>query len=64
MIGIELDIPVASILGELRKEGLIVLNAGEKVIRLLPSLNTSPEDFIKGMEIMQKSLNIHAKVTI
>ncbi|MEK4746427.1 acetylornithine transaminase [Niallia circulans] len=64
MIGIELDIPVASILGELRKEGLIVLNAGEKVIRLLPSLNTSQEDFIKGMEIIQKSLNIHAKVTI
>ncbi|CAM5728346.1 putative Acetylornithine aminotransferase [Streptomyces afghaniensis 772] [Streptomyces afghaniensis] len=64
MIGIELDIPVASILGELRREGLIVLNAGEKVIRLLPSLNTSQEDFIKGMEIIQKSLNIHAKVTI
>jgi acetylornithine/N-succinyldiaminopimelate aminotransferase len=64
MIGIELDIPVASILGELRKEGLIVLNAGEKVIRLLPSLNTSQEDFIKGMEIIQKILNIHAKVTI
>lgn len=64
MIGIELDIPVASILGELRKEGLIVLNAGEKVIRLLPSLNTTQEDFTKAMEILQKSLNIHAKVTI
>ncbi|SLK40987.1 class III aminotransferase [Mycobacteroides abscessus subsp. abscessus] len=64
MIGIELDMPVASILGELRKEGLIVLNAGEKVIRLLPSLNTSQEDFEKAIEIIEKSLNIHAKITI
>ncbi len=64
MIGIELDMPVASILGELRKEGLIVLNAGEKVIRLLPSLNTPIEDFEKAIAILEKSLNIRAKITI
>ncbi len=64
MIGIELDMPVASILGELRKEGLMVLNAGEKVIRLLPSLNTLQEDFEKALEILEKNLNIHAKITI
>lgn len=64
MIGIELDMPVVSILEELRKEGLIVLNAGEKVIRLLPSLNTLKEDIERAIAILEKNLNIHAKLTI
>ena len=64
MIGIELDMPVVSILEELRKEGLIVLNAGEKVIRLLPSLNTPKEDIERAIAILEKNLNIHAKLTI
>ena len=64
MIGIELDMPVVSILEELRKEGLIVLNAGEKGIRLLPSLNTPKEDIERAIAILEKNLNIHAKLTI
>jgi acetylornithine aminotransferase len=64
MIGIELDIPVEKILSELRKDGLIVLNAGEKVIRLLPSLTISKQELEKAITILENKLNNYAKVTI
>ena len=64
MIGIELDQPVSSILGELRNEGLIVLNAGENVIRLLPSLNASNDEIEKCVSILENKLTIFAKTTV
>lgn len=64
MIGIELDQSVSNILGELRSEGLIVLNAGDNVIRLLPSLNTSKEEIEKAVFTLEKALNIYAKTTV
>ncbi|HWJ78431.1 MAG TPA: acetylornithine transaminase [Niallia sp.] len=64
MIGIELILPVNSILSDLRSEGLIVLNAGENVIRLLPSLTTSTEEMEKAISILEKNLKIHAKTTV
>jgi len=64
MIGIELILPVNSILSDLRSDGLIVLNAGENVIRLLPSLTTSTEEMEKAISILEKNLKIHAKTTV
>lgn len=41
MIGIELSIEVADVLKELRNSGILALQAGPNVIRLLPPLNVS-----------------------
>lgn len=44
MIGIELEVEANPILLDLQKEGLLVLVAGPKVIRLLPALNVTDEE--------------------
>ncbi|WP_445486664.1 acetylornithine transaminase [Niallia sp. 03133] len=64
MIGIEMDQPVGDILSELRKDGLIVLPAGNNVIRLLPSLTCIKEDIDKAVEILEKRINFFTKVTV
>ncbi|NRD77831.1 acetylornithine transaminase [Bacillus sp. BRMEA1] len=56
MAGIECQIPVTTLLSELRKMGLIVLPAGEKVIRLLPPLTISKEDLEKSVIIIKHLL--------
>lgn len=54
MIGIECTLPVTDLISKLRSIGLIVLPAGEKVIRLLPPLNISKEDLENGIELLAK----------
>ena len=47
MIGIEVNQSVAPILASLRSAGLIVLSAGDNVIRLLPPLTVTTEELKK-----------------
>jgi len=54
MIGIECTVPVTTLISECRENGLIVLPAGEKVIRLLPPLNISKEELQNGIDILSK----------
>lgn len=61
MAGIELTIAVQPILAELRNAGLIVLPAGEKVIRLLPPLNITSDEIQKAVNIIEGTLK---KLTI
>ncbi len=56
MAGIEMTTAVQPILAELRKAGLIVLPAGEKVIRLLPPLNISTEEIETAVCIIEETL--------
>ncbi|MFJ5759242.1 acetylornithine transaminase [Neobacillus sp. NPDC093182] len=56
MAGIECKLPVTAIIRELRNKGLIVLPAGEKVIRLLPPLTVSMEELENGMNILKEIL--------
>lgn len=56
MAGIECKFPVTPLLNELRNMGLIVLPAGEKVIRLLPPLTVSKEELVKGVNIIRDTL--------
>lgn len=44
MIGIECNGPIATYIAQLRSVGLIVLPAGERVIRLLPALTVTKEE--------------------
>ncbi|WP_342046068.1 acetylornithine transaminase [Bacillus sp. OTU530] len=56
MAGIECKVPVTALLSELRNKGLIVLPAGEKVIRLLPPLTVSKEELENGVNIIKETL--------
>ena len=57
MIGIEVTMQVPEILKDLRSKGLIVLSAGENVIRLLPPLTVTVEEISKGIEILSSVLS-------
>ena len=56
MAGIEVSADVQHILAELRKAGLIVLPAGEKVIRLLPPLNVAYEEITIAVSLLEDTL--------
>lgn len=56
MIGIQCNSNVAPILTELRKSGLILLSAGEKVIRLLPPLTVTNAEMDEAVELLASTL--------
>lgn len=56
MIGLVLDMPAAELLGILRKKGLLVLSAGETVMRLLPPLTVSEADCKKALKLIESAL--------
>lgn len=57
MIGIELECAVQPIIQKLRDEQLLVLLAGEKVIRLLPPLTATKEEMDIAIEKMKHVLS-------
>lgn len=58
MIGIVLkpEYPVADILNQLERNGLLALRAGENTLRLLPPLNISIAKLSEGLAILQQAL--------
>ena len=52
MIGIEVNQNVPDLLKQLRSHGLIVLSAGENVIRLLPPLTATQDELNQGIDIL------------
>jgi acetylornithine/N-succinyldiaminopimelate aminotransferase len=58
MIGIECKQDVSAFLMDLQDEGLLVLTAGPKVLRLLPSLTVSNSDMEEAIEKIKKVLAI------
>ncbi len=56
MAGIECMIPVSSLIPQLQNIGLIVLPAGERVIRLLPPLTVSFEELKIGVNMIKEML--------
>lgn len=56
MIGIEYKEEVAPIMAKLREKGLLVLNAGPNVIRLLPPLTISKEEIERGVDLICETL--------
>jgi predicted acetylornithine/succinylornithine family transaminase len=57
MLGIVLNANVASAKTECMKKGLLVLSAGENVIRLLPPLTVSKNDIDAAVSIIENVLN-------
>lgn len=56
MLGIEFDIPVKPIIQKCAAEGLLLVGAGENVIRLLPPLTVSDDEINEAIGILGKIL--------
>jgi acetylornithine/N-succinyldiaminopimelate aminotransferase len=52
MMGIELNYPVSEIVTAAAKEGILVIVAGANVIRLLPTLTISEEEWFGGLDAL------------
>ena len=57
MCGIKLDRPAAFLMQPLREKSLLVLTAGESVLRLLPALNITEEEINKALDIIEEVLS-------
>jgi acetylornithine/N-succinyldiaminopimelate aminotransferase len=55
MIGLKMKTPSAEFLAAARVNGLIVLPAGDNVVRLLPPLTLSEDEAREGMELLSKT---------
>jgi len=56
MIGIELTIPAKSIVLLMQRRGVLVLTAGENVIRLLPPLVITKEELKIAADVLESAL--------
>lgn len=56
MLGVELDVPVKPIIQECAAQGLLLVGAGEHVIRLLPPLTVSGEEIGEAIGILDAVL--------
>ncbi|MBN1264140.1 MAG: aspartate aminotransferase family protein [Anaerolineales bacterium] len=56
LIGVELSFPVKSVLESALENGLIVLSAGENVLRICPPLTITEEEISSGLAILENTL--------
>jgi predicted acetylornithine/succinylornithine family transaminase len=56
MWGIELDRPAAPVVAAALDAGLLIVSAGERVLRLLPALNIEPEEVGTALNILSEVL--------
>ena len=54
MIGLVLDVPASEIRKVASENGLLVLTAGDNVLRLLPPLTISAKETDKAIKILDK----------
>lgn len=57
MIGIETDLDLAQLVNKARHHGLIILTAGQNVIRLLPPLTISSQEINRAVSILKEIFN-------
>jgi acetylornithine/N-succinyldiaminopimelate aminotransferase len=55
MLGLKMKIPNADFIAAAREAGLVVLPAGDNVVRLLPPLTLSEGEAREGVELMEKA---------
>ncbi len=60
LIGAELSVPVAPLVDACREAGLLVLSAGEKVLRLTPPLIVEERECDRALEIVARALTAPA----
>jgi acetylornithine/N-succinyldiaminopimelate aminotransferase len=56
MIGVLLDVPVKPLIQSLAEKGIIVLPAGDNVLRLVPPLNVKPAEIDEALDMINEAL--------
>lgn len=56
MIGIELDQPAAPVIAACRAKGLLIIGAGDNVLRMVPALNVTQKEMDKAVRILGETL--------
>ncbi len=57
MVGLELNVPVADVVAAARGKGLLLVNAGDNVIRFVPPLTVTRPQIDEAMEVLSACLN-------
>ncbi len=57
LVGVEMTIPVMPLIAAARQEGLLIINAGENVLRLAPPLIIGREEIDEAMQIIDRVLS-------
>jgi acetylornithine/succinyldiaminopimelate/putrescine aminotransferase len=57
MVGLELNVPVADVVAAARGKGLLLVNAGDNVIRFVPPLTVTRPQVDEAMEVLSTCLN-------
>ncbi|RTL36638.1 MAG: aspartate aminotransferase family protein [Candidatus Melainabacteria bacterium] len=63
MVGVELEFPGKTIIQSCMDNGLLIVGAGEKVLRLLPPLTVTDEEVDQAIEILSRVLKSHKETT-
>ncbi len=61
MLGLELEAPVKPIIKECAERGLLLVGAGDNVIRFLPPLTVSRDEIINAVEILEAVLKCRGR---
>lgn len=56
LLGLELDVPVSDILAYMRDKGVILLQAGPQVIRMLPSFITTEAEIKQVVKLLKEAI--------
>jgi predicted acetylornithine/succinylornithine family transaminase len=56
LVGVELDVPVAPVLAAARKHGLLIINAGDNVLRIAPPLIVTKDHIDTAVDILRECL--------
>ena len=56
MVGMEVDGDVSGIMAKARESGLLILSAGENVVRLMPPLTVQPDEIDLAADILDQAL--------
>ncbi len=57
LVGVEMKTAVAPLITRAREQGLLIINAGEKVLRLAPPLIASQTEIDEAVAIIDRSLS-------
>lgn len=57
LLGVQLNDPVKALIEAARRRGLLVINAGEDILRICPPLTITPEEIESGLEILAESMD-------
>ncbi|NLC47287.1 MAG: aspartate aminotransferase family protein [Firmicutes bacterium] len=61
LLGVELSVPAAPFVAAARERGLLILTAGEKVLRFLPPLTITEHEVDKAMAILEEAFSVCCK---